>query len=358
MKNQLQKELSAVCSAMNEFISADPFPDTVRPPFLRDAVRLYPMRGGKRIRPVLTMWSCGAVGGDPEKAVNAAAAVEIYHNWTLVHDDIIDCDELRRGRPTCHVELGGQAKRAFSLTPARARKYGADMALLAGDIQQAWALDALLRSESRGVSAATVTAMARRMETFLNRELISGEALDVEFEYRGGMPSAGEVMDMIRGKTGALLSYSAECGAMIGLDTPDFERDEVRSLSCFASELGYAFQLCDDLLGVYGNEETFGKPICSDFREGKPTTLVIEAMGRLAGKEREKLLSMMQLDQYGPEEICTIQDLLDRCGARDAVVSAAEKASAEALKNLARLPDNRYRALLEALAESLLNRNV
>ncbi len=358
MKNQLQKELSEVCGTINDFIFSDSFPGTLAPELLRDAVRLYPLRGGKRIRPVLVMWACGAVGGDPAKAVNAAAAVEIYHNWTLVHDDIIDCDELRRGSATCHIELKRRAAGRFELTPVRAKKFGTDFSILAGDVQQAWAMDVLLRSTERGVSCETVNMLARRMQSFLNRGLISGEALDVEFEYRKQFPGREEVMDMIRGKTGVLLSYSAECGAMIGLDTPDYSRKEVRALSEFAGEVGYAFQLCDDLLGVYGDEETFGKPLCSDFREGKPTILFIEAMERLSPAGKEELFSLMNLEHYGAEEISRIQTLLEECGAREAVVRQAESSSAAALKNLAKLPAGKYRSLLEALAESLLNRNV
>ena len=176
MKSQLEKELALVRGLVEEFLEDDPFPETVRPPALREAVRLYPLRGGKRLRPALTLWSCGAVGGDPVRALNAAAAVEIYHNWTLVHDDIIDCDELRRGKPTCHVELRKAGTEQFQLNADRARKYGEDFAILAGDLQQSWAMDVLIRSTDRGVSPETALSMARRMESFLGRELISGEA--------------------------------------------------------------------------------------------------------------------------------------------------------------------------------------
>lgn len=358
MKNQLRKEISDVCSAVNKQIASDRFPETVQPDLLREAVRLYPMRGGKRLRPVLTLWSCGAVGGDPRKALNAAAAVEIYHNWTLVHDDIIDCDEVRRGAPTCHSALRQQSSEAFGLLPERAEKYGTSMAILAADIQQAWAVDMLLRSESRGVPPDVVLAMVRRMETFLGKGLISGEALDVEFEYRKDMPSLKELSEMIRGKTGTLLAYSAECGAMIGLETTDSERPTIRALSRFAFSLGYAFQLQDDLLGIYGDEQTFGKPICSDFREGKPTVPVLEALNRLDAPGREKLLSMMRLDHYGQAEINEIRDLLEGCGARETVAKDAEKASEDALKNLMFLPATHYRELLAELAKYLLERKV
>lgn len=358
MKSQLEKELALVRGLVEEFLEDDPFPETVRPPALREAVRLYPLRGGKRLRPVLTLWSCGAVGGDPVRALNAAAAVEIYHNWTLVHDDIIDCDELRRGKPTCHVELRKVGTEQFQLNADRARKYGEDFAILAGDLQQSWAMDVLLRSTDRGVSPETALAMARRMESFLGRELISGEALDVEFEYRSARPSRPELAEMIRGKTSALLAFSAECGAMTGVNSPDWNRREVTALSAFAAELGYAFQLQDDLLGVFGEEKTFGKPLFSDFREGKPTILFLKAMESLAGEERIELESMMRKESYTEQECSRIRTLLEECGARDAVTREAEEASDRALTSLKSLPENRYRDLLEALAGELLKRTV
>ena len=358
MKSQLENELALARGLINEFITDDPFPSQIRPEALRKAVRLYPMRGGKRLRPVLALWSCGAVGGDPVRALNAAAACEIFHNWTLVHDDIIDCAEVRRGKPTCHMELRKEGSARFGLLPGRAEKYGTDFAILTGDVQQAWASDVLLRSTDRGVSAETALAMARRMQSFLNRELISGEALDVEFEYRKVLPPKAEVIDMIRGKTGALLAFSAECGAMVGLDTPDWTAKPAAALAEFASELGYAFQLCDDLLGVYGDEATFGKPLCSDFREGKPTVLYLEALERLTESGRAELAALMKRPAYTEADIAKIRTLLEECGARAAVVRAAEESSDKAMANLSSLPENKYRSLLEDLAEDLLKRNV
>lgn len=358
MKSQLEKELAIARGLVEEFLMDDPFPAKVRPAALQEAVRLYPFRGGKRLRPVLALWSCGAAGGEPVRALNAAAAVEIYHNWTLVHDDIIDCDELRRGKPTCHVELRNRGAGELGLDPVRARKFGTDFAILAGDLQQSWALDVMLRSTDRGVSAETTLAMARRMQSFLGRELISGEAMDVEFEYRSGRPSLPELTEMIRGKTGALLAFSAECGAMAALDTPDWNAPDVAALSSFASELGFAFQLLDDLLGVFGDEQTFGKPLFSDFREGKPTLLFLRAMAALRPEEQAELDSMMNRASYSAEDGRRIRCLLEKSGARDALERDAAESSEKALASLARLPENRFRSLLEALAEHLLKRNV
>ena len=145
---------------------------------------------------------------------------------------------------------------------------------------------------------------------------------------------------------------------MAGLDTPDWTAKPVAALAEFASELGYAFQLCDDLLGVYGDAATFGKPLCSDFREGKPTVLYLEALERLTESGRAELAALMKHPAYTETEIAKIRTLLEECGARAAVVRAAEESSDKAMANLSSLPENKYRSLLEELAEDLLKRNV
>lgn len=357
MEFRLKNELSEVCGLIDRVIGEDSFPERIEPEALKQAVRSYPSRGGKRLRPALLLWCCGAVGGDLENAIPAAAAVEIFHNWTLVHDDIIDCDELRRGALTTHVELREYGKQMFALDTEHAAKYGTDFAILAGDVQQSWAMDFLLRTAEKNVSLQTVLALARRMQTFLNRGLISGEALDVEFAYRPQVPSKEEAAHMIDGKTGVLLSFCASTGAMIGLDTSDHRAPEVEALSEYARKIGYAFQLCDDLLGVYGSGKTFGKPLCSDFREGKPTILAMEAYARL---DQTGIAKLQALKGKDPTEgdVEMVRELLDSCGAREAVTQEANMISIEALKQLHTLKKNKYRDLLEELAVYLLSRNV
>lgn len=357
MNSQLKNELARVCEQIDTVIRFDQFPEAIEPESLKMAVKSYPSRGGKRLRPALLLWSCGAVGGNPDDALHAAAAVEVYHNWTLVHDDIIDCDEFRRGVPTSHVELRDYAKNKFALDTDAAAKYGTDFAILAGDVQQSWAMDLLLRSAGKSVSLETAYALAVRMQTFLNRGLISGEALDVEFEYRPEQPARSEAAHMIDGKTGILLSYSAASGAMIGLNTADHKHPYVEALGDYARSVGYAFQLCDDLLGVYGNEKAFGKPLCSDFREGKPTILAMEAFARLDDAGREKLRSLRG-KVPSVDDVTMVRELLDSCGARQAVTEEANAVSIEAMKKLHTLPKNKYRDLLEELAVYLLSRNV
>ena len=179
----------------------------------------------------------------------------------------------------------------------------------------------------------------------------------MEFEYRPEIPSRNEAAHMIDGKTGILLSYSAASGAMIGLNTPDHKHPMVEAAADYARAVGYAFQLCDDLLGVYGNEKSFGKPLCSDFREGKPTILAMEAFARLDAAGKEKLMSLRGKNP-SQEDVEMVRALLDSCGARQAVTEEANAVSMEAMKKLHTLPKNKYRDLLEELAVYLLSRNV
>ena len=136
-------ELRRVGEEIGEYLKHDPFPETVRPAVLGDAVRDYPGRGGKRIRPALVLWACELFGGDREQAIPAAAAIEIYHNWTLVHDDIIDRDELRRGKPSTHVTVRDYAASKLNAAPDQAAFFGESLAILAGDVQQGWAVERL-----------------------------------------------------------------------------------------------------------------------------------------------------------------------------------------------------------------------
>ena len=203
MGQDLKQELLQTAERIQQFLEQDTFPEQIYPLELRKAVKDYPLQGGKRLRPALLLWACGMMGGDPEKALPAAAAVEIYHNWTLVHDDIIDCDDIRRGNPSTHIQLKNDLRNTYQLqNDELCQKYGRDLAILAGDIQQGWACNAMLQLSQRGVSANVVLALVQRMQESLNRELISGEAIDVVFALRKPESvSPDEIFKMISGKT-------------------------------------------------------------------------------------------------------------------------------------------------------------
>ncbi len=353
------EELKNIAREIDAVIKADPFPDTIEPLFLRDAVRDYPCRGGKRLRPAILLWSCGLFGGRPETAINAAAAAEIFHNWTLVHDDIIDDDDFRRGQPTTHAALRKFADATYRLTGEAAGKFGCDFAILTGDLQQAWANSMLLRSVEHGVSPELTVQLALRMQDFVNRELISGEALDVEFPFIGtDKLSAGQINRMLYLKTGVLLRFCAETGAMIALNCADPAQPEIQALGEYAADAGIAFQYRDDWLGLYGDQEKFGKPIGSDLAEAKPTLLLVKALESLPKTGREELLQLLGLPSYPAKTIERAKTLIRDSGAEAYVLQEAENRVRNARAKLLTLPDNKFRALLDELLAYLIGRSV
>jgi len=352
-------ELRRVGEQIGVFLRSDTFPGTIRPVELGDAVRDYPGRGGKRIRPALVLWACELFGGNREQAIPAAAAVEIYHNWTLVHDDIIDRDELRRGKPSTHVMLRDYAETRFKADHDLAAAFGGSFAILAGDVQQGWAIERLASVTDRGVSPALALTLVRAMQTKLNRELISGEALDVEFEMLDpAAVSEADVMNMINGKTGAIMEFALHCGAAIAKGAYDPASPDFRALSHYAANLAAAFQLQDDMLGVFGDEKLIGKPLCSDFQEAKPTMLYLEALRLLPAERRAELNALLRLPHYSESDIAAIRTILTECGAADTVRQSIAALSGLARSALQPLPDNPWRGILDTLVEQMLVRSV
>ncbi len=350
-------ELSNVAALINVEIENDDFPSAVKPEYLRQAVRDYPCRGGKRLRPALLLWACGLVDGEIDHAIPAAAAVEIYHNWTLVHDDIIDNDRVRRGIPTAHIQLAAHAVKEFGTAAATADEFGRNFAILAGDIQQGWAINMLLKSVERGVSAPVALALGRRMQELVNRELISGEALDVEFPLRGWRNiSSDEVMRMLYLKTGALLRFCAEAGAAIGTNSHDFSEPVITALGEFASSAGIAFQLRDDWLGIFGDFDKLGKSIGADLVEAKPTILLLKTFELLEDAERRKLEALIGLPEYTAGQIETVRSLMRDSGAEKYVLDKSAKLSSKASSIMLCFDDNRYRQLLLDLNDYLVSR--
>lgn len=365
----LKEYLQANADAVSQIIKEDNFPDTLTPDFLKDAVRDYPLRGGKRLRSALLSWSCGLLGGTPESAKFAAAAVEIYHNWTLVHDDIIDNDPTRRNAPSQHIVLANLAKKKY--TSDNRGKFGQDFAILTGDIQQGWAVNMLIRSIESGVSNKTVLYLVKKLQEQVNRELISGEALDVEFSYRNITDITKEQVEkMLYMKTGVLLEFSAVTGGIIALDT-EFPKDtsftelqqiiendtRLKRVAQFAADAGIAFQLQDDWLGIFGNEEQLGKPIASDISEAKPTILLMETFERINDTERAELNSFIGKEHFSEEELSTIRKIIIESGAEEVVTKRAQELLTKAKQSLDIFDDSIYKINLLKWADYLINRS-
>src|SRR5690242_17837432 len=173
-----------------------------------EAIYSYIGRRGKALRPVVLLLSCGAVGGDANQARPAAAAVEVFHTWTLVHDDIIDRDDTRRGSPTVHAQYRAHAANIHHLDAETAGHYGQAVAILAGDLQQSWAYALLGVLSQRGVAPEVVLDTIQRMANWLTPSLLEGEMLDVQYSLTPFEAlSEEQVLNMLTKKTGALLEY-------------------------------------------------------------------------------------------------------------------------------------------------------
>jgi geranylgeranyl pyrophosphate synthase len=353
----LKDELKKNAELITKVIQNDDFPESVSPTCLRDAVKDYPLRGGKRLRSALLLWSCGLLGGDVESAKFAAAAVEIYHNWTLVHDDIIDDDDIRRHQPSSHVKLANFAETEYDTKGLQCVKFGRDFAMLAGDVQQGWAVNMLTKSVEAGVSEETTLLLISELQYNVNRNLISGEALDVEFSYKPWDEiRPGEVENMLRLKTGVLLEFCARAGGIIALGAKFAKENRIKDIAKFAINIGIAFQLRDDWLGIFGEESEIGKPLASDLTETKPTTLFLDTLSSLSEYDQSRFEHFLGRISYSDNDICEIRELIRKSGAEERLLKRSEKLLKSAKKSLSSFPDNKYKKLLMELAAFMLER--
>lgn len=337
----------------------DSWPGAARfkPQDIHDALFSYVRRRGKALRPMLLLLSCGVVGGDESQAIPAAAAVEIFHTWTLVHDDIIDRDDTRRGQPTVHAMYRDHALRDHKLLVDEAAHYGLAVAILAGDLQQSWTYALLADLATRGVSAALVLELLQRMSVELTPRLLEGELLDVQFALAPPESLSEErILHMLTLKTGALLEYAAWCGAKLGLGDRVDTEGYAEKLGSFASLAGTAFQLHDDLLGLTADQAKLGKPIGSDIREGKRTLVVYKALQRADEGQKRLLTSVLGRPDASASEVSAVLDILRSTGAIADVSSLANSYVERAHVLLDELPANSYRELLRSWASYLLAR--
>ncbi|HEX2316318.1 MAG TPA: polyprenyl synthetase family protein, partial [Thermomonospora sp.] len=269
--------------------------DAVR--FAYTTVREFILRGGKRIRPTLCYWGWrGAEAGDSPGIIRVAAALEVFHAFCLIHDDIMDDSDLRRGRPTVHCTLAAQHARAG--WRGDARHFGVSTAILLGDLCMSWA-DELLHSS--GVAPERLRA-ARRCYHRMRAEVFHGQYLDLLEEARG--PSSVErSMTVVRYKTA---KYTVQRPLLIGGTLAGAPPALLSAYAAYGLALGEAFQLRDDVLGVFGDPAETGKPAGDDLREGKRTALVVAAIERASSAQTttiRRLLGDPELDRAGVEAL-------------------------------------------------------
>ncbi|MFC1732809.1 polyprenyl synthetase family protein [candidate division KSB1 bacterium] len=261
-------------------------PHSNRPPELYKPINYSLSMGGKRMRPLLCMMACEMFGKEPETSLQAALGIEIFHNFTLLHDDIMDNSPKRRGKTSVY------------------KKWNTNIAILSGDTMFALAYDCLLKTESPYLSKVLKVFNKTAIE------VCEGQQMDMNFETSDNVKIA-DYIDMIRLKTAVLLGASLKIGGIIGgANTQDLDH-----LYHFGVQLGLSFQLKDDLLDVYGDEEKFGKVSGGDINANKKTYLFLKALEEAKGELHSKLLtcysnSDLNLDTK-VKEVKEIYDHLD-----------------------------------------------
>ncbi len=352
----LLDQLAARRERVYQYLFESEYAAQFRPAHIHDAALSYLKMGGKSLRPAVLLLSCGAVGGDELRALPAAAAVEVYHTWTLVHDDIIDRDSRRRNAPTVHVEFAARGAAELGFVGEEAAHYGTAIGILAGDVQQSWAY--MLFHElyhANGVDAALVLNLVGELATRVQLMLVEGETLDIQYAKREIVALSEQlVVEMLWKKTGVLYEFAGKAGATIGLGSTDSPL--IGDIATFCSKCGTAFQLQDDILGVVGSETQIGKSVGADIREGKKTVIVYRALQNADDAQRAELLSILGNLQATPMQVARATTLLRDLDGITYTQGLARRYVAEALENLRDVPPSPYKDLLQQWAEYIIDR--
>jgi geranylgeranyl diphosphate synthase, type I len=301
---------------------------------------------GKRLRPALVCWSHEAHGGDADDVLGAAVAVELVHTCALVHDDVIDRSATRRGLPSVHARFAAQHGEGWS---GDAASYGESVAILLGDVLLA-AADGHLRAAQ---VADTALDAAHEAFTRMRIEVMAGQFLDVDAAARGeaGRDRALSIATLKSGR------YSITRPLQLGALLAGADRTRAAALASVGDPLGRAFQLRDDLLGVFGDPAETGKPNASDLAEGKRTLLVAETLARTSGAERAAFLAALGDVTLDEADMTVLRASMDRSGARAAVAAAVLDEVAAARRGIDGLGlDADRRDELHGLATWLLER--
>lgn len=350
---------------IKELLKQDKVNSLLKPYEMNESVTSYLYRPAKRLRPAVFLMACGCLNKEVQidKVLPIALGIELFHTWTLVHDDIIDNDHLRRGDLTVHKKVEQWSMEELGLNAKEAKEYGMDVAILAGDIQQAWAINFFANFASKNMEyASVILKLISLLETEVIDNLIYGEVLDVKYSFafkdieKFLSLDESEIIHMLWLKTGVLYHFSALAGASVALKTDHIEDPNIVALSEFAGKCGIAFQLQDDILGIVGTEDILGKPIGSDIREGKKTVILLEALKNATAKEKDMICKIVGNKNATDEEIQLVTKLLGELGGIEYTKKLAQKYILEALPYLENIEDSEYKRLLLQWADFMYDR--
>ena len=300
-----------------------------QPSSLYEPIKYVLSLGGKRVRPVLMLLAYNLYKEDPERIMMQAIALETYHNFTLLHDDLMDNADMRRGHETVH------------------RKWNPNQAILSGDTM-------LLQAFQRmGQCEADKLQQVIGVFTETTLEIDEGQQLDVEFETRNDV-TEDEYVEMIRLKTSVLLACAVKIGAILA----GASKEDQDNLYKFGEQIGLAFQLQDDLLDVYGDPKVFGKNIGGDITSNKKTYMLINAVNRANPEQRAELTKWIETETFDREEkVKAVTRLYDEIGIRALCEQKMEACYELGLQHLAKVSVSEERkAILKAYAAAMMKR--
>ena len=286
--------------------------------------------GGKRIRPVMVLLACDLFGGDIETAINPAIAIEIFHNFTLLHDDIMDNAPIRRGKETVF------------------KKWNTNVAILSGDTMFALAYKYLVKSKVQDIKSI--------LDIFTKAaiEVCEGQQYDMNYETENNV-SIPEYIEMIRLKTAILIATSLRTGAVVA----GADKNDVESIYQFGENVGIAFQLKDDLLDVYGNQDVFGKKIGGDIVTNKKTYLLIKAMNEAKDSDLVELKKYFSSINFNDEEkIKSVTAIYNKLGVKESSNQLINDYYDKALLCLSKISiDADKKIILKEYADQLVTRD-
>ena len=301
------------------------------PPNLMDASKQYPYAGGKRMRPAMAVACCGAVGGDRSKAVPLAVAIEYIHNFTLIHDDLMDGDEKRRGMDTIHVN------------------YGMPTAVLAGDALFAKAFQIICDLD---IPAEKMREVLRYVSQSV-WDLARGQQMDVNNE--GQIVTEDVYIETIKLKTSVLFAAAAAGGAIIG----GADDATVKAINEYALETGLGFQMYDDYLGVAGDSSKTGKSVGNDIRKGKCTCMITHAIRSIKDPAvLEEFKSILGNMDATDEQCARAKQILEEAGSIDYALNLAKEKVENAIAKISGLPEGEDKKFMIALARYAIDRDV
>ena len=330
--SRLSSQISESAEKVNSFIEKVVDIESEPQPLYR-ASRHIIEAGGKRLRPFLVLKSCKLVEGREEDAIPTAAALELLHTFTLIHDDIMDQDEKRRGVPTVHT------------------RWGVAIAIVAGDLLFAKVYETITNyTNTKHVTPKRILQVLKEISE-ATIALCEGQTRDMMFENNETV-SEEEYLEMIKGKTAALFETSARCGGILGGAT----KSQVEHLGEFGRYSGIAFQVIDDVLALTADEKVLKKPVGNDIREGKRTLIVVYALEKASKSQRKTILETLGNKDASPRSIQETIELIDSLGAIDYAKEVAEKSIERAKEALTSFPASENREDLISLSDLIFAR--